>query len=152
MTVHGPVDFNLLAVWSQKRPTYVRSIWHGLDVYLQFLKAAPSVVAGDFNSHSKWDQSDLARNHTTLVAKLRDEFDLVSAYHSFPTEGIAAQEEPTLYWQWQENQGFHIDYCFIPNDWTSKIRDVNVGDFDNWKDKSDHRPLVVDLNFEVTNP
>ncbi len=77
--ISGPTSFHLLAIWTMPRPNYVGSLERSLDRYGDFLKAAPSVVAGDFNSHARFG----ARRHNHLVDRLREEFGLVSAYHAF---------------------------------------------------------------------
>ena len=34
--ITGALEFNLLAVWAQKAPTYVDAVWNGLDAYASF--------------------------------------------------------------------------------------------------------------------
>src|SRR5882724_4004099 len=46
--ISGPTPFNLLAVWAQPRPTYVRAVLDGVKRYRDFLRSAPSLVTGDF--------------------------------------------------------------------------------------------------------
>lgn len=149
--VSGPVEFHLLAVWAQKRPTYVRAVLDGLARYREFLTAAPTVVVGDFNSHPRWDADAPEANHTVLADLLRRDFGLVSAYHAAASRSGVAAEEATLYWRWQEGQPFHIDYCFIPESWVARLGAVEVGGYREWADKSDHRPLLVEVAAE-TNP
>jgi hypothetical protein len=143
--VFGPTPFNLLAVWSQRRPTYVRAILDGLDRYRAFLTAAPSLIVGDFNSHTRWDGSDPTANHSVLVERLTRDFGLVSAYHSVPGRSDEDGEAATFYWQWKEGQPFHIDYCFLPEQWVGRLQSVQVGGYGEWAKESDHRPVVVEL-------
>src|SRR4051794_6628335 len=42
--VTGPTRFHVLAIWAMPRPSYVRAMLDALDVYGDFLHAAPSVV------------------------------------------------------------------------------------------------------------
>jgi endonuclease/exonuclease/phosphatase family metal-dependent hydrolase len=51
--VSGEHSFNLLGIWAKPAPTYVDSILRGLDVYTDVLRAAPTIVVGDFNSHAR---------------------------------------------------------------------------------------------------
>ena len=143
--VRGPVAFNLLAVWAQKRPTYVRAVLDGLTRYRAFLSTAPVVIAGDFNSHPRWDADDPEANHTALAGALRQEFGLVSAYHASAIRSGDVPEAATLYWRWQEGQPFHIDYCFIPEEWAARLGAVEVGGYSDWAGLSDHRPLLVEI-------
>jgi endonuclease/exonuclease/phosphatase family metal-dependent hydrolase len=141
--VLGPVSFLLVAVWAQRDPTYAAAIQRGLDDYAGDIRAQPTVIAGDFNTHPRWDAKDRLCNHSTLAARLSGEFGLVSAYHQH--RGADAVEEATLYYRWQEAAPYHIDYCFLPTAWS--VRDVSVGTFADWHGRSDHRPLVVDVEW-----
>lgn len=143
--VLGPQPFHLLAFWAQPRPTYVRAILGGLDQYRDFLKSAPSVMAGDFNSHTRWDSRDREANHTVLDRRLREEFGLVSAWHSFAAATSRSLEPATHYWRWNRNQPFHLDYCYIPRSWLPRLQSVTIGNYEDWAAQSDHRPLCVDV-------
>jgi exonuclease III len=134
---------HLLAIWSKPHPTYVEAIARCLEVYADFLCAAPSIVVGDFNSHSRWDKPKRAWTHTRLVQHLDNYFGLVSAFHA-ANPGIP--EPATLYWRWNEQRPYHIDYCFIPNNWVSRISETYVGNYDEWKTESDHRPLLIEIS------
>jgi endonuclease/exonuclease/phosphatase family metal-dependent hydrolase len=72
---------------------------------------------------------------------------VVSAYHSFFREEQGQESRPTLYFQWNELKPFHIDYCFLPGPWVKQIAQVEVGEYNKWKGLSDHRPLIVDIDF-----
>ena len=140
MRVLGPVSFNLLAVWAKPDPSYVSA---ALDGILQFesLLESPTVIIGDFNSHWRWDKSELV-NHSHLIERLEG-FGLVSAYHSIHGR---EDEIPTLYWRWQQDAKYHIDYCFVPRSWQPQLKSVVIGNYEDWAEKSDHRPLVVEVN------
>ena len=40
---------------------------------------------------------------------------------------------------------FHIDYCFISNDY--KINSINIGSLNEWNENklSDHCPLIIEI-------
>lgn len=139
--VSGPVRFNLLAVWAQQAPEYVEAIWRGLDATAATLnKDEPTVVAGDFNSHPRFD-NPRRRTHRMLEERLFDEFGVVSAWHALHADAV---EPSTHYWQWREENGFHLDYCFVPNEWVPHLREVAVASYaGDWR--SDHRPVLVDV-------
>jgi len=142
--ISGPTPFNLLAVWAKPRPTYVGAVLDGVMRYRDFLRSAPAIVAGDFNSHVRWD-GETKVNHTALVNRLRDQFGLVNAYGAAASRSGSTIEEATHYWQWKQKQPFHLDYCFIPADWVERLGEVAVGGYEAWAEKSDHRPLLVEI-------
>jgi hypothetical protein len=76
---------------------------------------------------------------------------LVSAYHAWTGLGHGDPTEvPTHWWRWQEANGYHIDYCFLPRSWVDALRGVHVGSYAAWGSaapRSDHAPLVVDLDL-----
>ena len=55
-----------------------------------------------------------------------------------------SERHPTHYFRWQENAPFHIDYVFVPAAWRERVRSVEVGAYENWRD-SDHVPITVEL-------
>ena len=40
---------------------------------------------------------------------------------------------------------FAIGYGFASKDMIEKLKKVEVGNYNNWRDKSDHMPLIVDF-------
>jgi exonuclease III len=40
---------------------------------------------------------------------------------------------------------FHLDYIFIPREWASRLKTVEVGKCETWLKLSDHCPVVVDV-------
>lgn len=135
----------VLGVWTKPAPTYVAALLSGLDAYADHLSAGPAVVLGDFNSHSRFDRAGQP-THGELVTRLREEFGLESAYHAFAPD---REEVATHFWRWQGTQGFHLDYCFVPVTWRSAIREVRVIDEPAGSRRSDHRAVVVDVEWPV---
>lgn len=163
VVVEGPESFNLLAVWSfyyrlppalAKNPGKATgSMLRALDHYEAFLRSSPAVMAGDFNDNVRWDKPRGKSNHSGNVARL-SEFGLVSSYHSFHRVPQGNEPHPTLYWRDRKQDGpsYHIDYCFIPEEWVSRLTSVKTGDFGDWVPVSDHVPLVVDIARPSTTP
>ncbi|MDQ2666190.1 MAG: hypothetical protein M3Z05_09290 [Gemmatimonadota bacterium] len=87
-----------------------------------------------------------SKYHVELARRLADDFQLVSAYHSAPGRDEEAPEHPTHFWRWREHNPFHIHYCFVPMTWAPLIRSVHGGGFDEQHWRSDHRPLVVEVD------
>jgi len=146
--VIGPVTFVLLAVWSKKNPQfpYIEGVVRAVSLYRDLMITSPAVVMGDLNSNAIWDSDHPQElNHSALVSVLQ-QLGMVSSYHAYFNEEHGSERRPTHYFRWQESSPFHIDYCFIPKDWANRLRAVEVGTFSEWKDVSDHRPLMVEIN------
>lgn len=152
--IDGPTPFNLLAVWAchAKKNSYearLGPLGRAIGAYKSFLEESPVVVAGDFNDNVHWDKPKKINKHSANVDKLR-ELGLQSAYHYSRGVGQGDESEPTIYWRDRTRNGpcYHIDYCFVPDGWTTLISNVTIGSFDDWvaSGLSDHVPLVVDAN------
>lgn len=155
--VEGPVQFHLLAVWAlhteepgEKRKDIVGPLLRALDQFGDFLTAAPLVVIGDFNNHVQWDRPGKLNNHTNAVDRLA-QLGLFSAYHHSRSMPQGQESEPTIYWQTRTKDGetFHIDHCFLPTDWQTRLRRYEVGTFEDWTGKghSDHVPIFAEVDF-----
>ena len=134
-------SIHILAICAEKLPSYVKYIDRALDAYGEFLKFENAILVGDFNSSPELDTSISSRPHAQLVARLSEEFGLVSAYH-FHTKQA---EWPTYYHNFKRDKPFHIDYCFLSREWAKGIKNVTVGLFEDWIAESDHMPLTVEL-------
>jgi exodeoxyribonuclease III len=150
--IDGPTPFNLLAVWAchAKPNSYVSGLGplrRAINAYRGFVEEHPT--DGDFNDNVKWDRPRRLNNHGINVGELTA-LGLRSAYHHARDIEQGAETEQTLYWRDRKTDGpsYHIDYCFVPDSWTSSITAVKVGKFDDWVGGklSDHVPLVVDVN------
>jgi len=116
--------------------------------YREFISEGPSVVAGDFNNNVFWDKvhPGYAGNFSLVKDDLKS-LDLESAYHQFENCRYGEEPEPTLYWRMSKTHVYHIDYCFVPNDWFHKRMQVTLGRPERWLHFSDHVPLVVEVEM-----
>ncbi len=138
--VHGPVPFLFVGVCTHKR--YIESARDSMTACVAAASGLPVVAAGDFNISPA--VSGKRQKALRFLEWMRNEFGLVSAYHELSGETPGEETCPTHYHQWNESKPFHIDYCFLPESWTSRIAGVEVGTYDEWR-MSDHRPLTVSL-------
>ncbi len=145
--IEGPVGFDLVAVWSQ-RPGYVENVHAALDAHRDVLASGRAILAGDLNSSAKFDREHTP-NHSDLVNRLRDEFNMVSAYHAFFHEEQGAETRPTHIHNTRKTT-FHIDYTFVPATWLERLVRVEVGRREEWGQYSDHLPLVAEFDSELT--
>jgi endonuclease/exonuclease/phosphatase family metal-dependent hydrolase len=144
--VHGPVNFMVVAVWAQPEPTYSEALRRGLAVYRDVLTRGPAVLLGDFNSSAAWDARHGRTDHLDFDAQLREEFGLVSAYHTASGERPGSESRPTHYWRWHEASPYHLDYCYVPESWVPGLTSVTVGSYHDWAELSDHRPVLVEVS------
>lgn len=145
--VSGPESFVMLVVWSKGRQKfrYVMGVVKAVEAYRSLVEQAPTVLIGDLNSNAIWDGWHPKHlNHSALIGLLGS-LGIESSYHWFFKENHGAETRPTCYLLWKEGRPYHIDYCFLPRSWLSRIRSVEVGTYEDWKAVSDHRPMVVDL-------
>ncbi len=133
---------HVLAICAEQLPSYVKYIDRALDTYGEFLKVENAILVGDFNSSHVFDASGSNRPHSQLIDRLRKEFGLVSAYHCVHTD---QPEMPTYYHNFKRDKPFHIDYCFVPREWVNDLKEVTVGQFEDWIAESDHMPLTVEI-------
>ena len=153
VAVQGPRSFVLFAVWTMgKQPLrYVEAAARAIDMYAESFTSSPVVMMGDFNSNAIWDKHHPADlNHTAMVARL-ERHRLVSAYHYARglDHGLEPKHDHTFHLYGHEDKSYHIDYCFLPAAWATAIEQVVVGDYAEWREHSDHRPLVVSVRDET---
>ena len=141
----GSQVFHVLAVWTSVA-TRPRMDYHQLHDALSTPDAAalirqrPTVVLGDFNL-------DPSSKGWKALMELTESLKLVSAYHRFFKEDFGEETRHTHFHHGKEDNTFHIDYCFVPEEWTPRIDRVEVGSYADWGRVSDHAPLIVDLKF-----
>jgi exodeoxyribonuclease III len=147
VSVVGPTNFTLFAVWTHgKQPfRYVEAAVKAVDMYRDLIGDKPTVLMGDLNSNAIWDAEHPPKlNHSALVKQLAG-LGLVSAYHHSQNEVHGRETLPTYYFQWNKDRPFHIDYCFVPKAWAKRILRVEIGSYEDWRQYSDHRPLLVEV-------
>jgi hypothetical protein len=154
LEVHGPEVFTLLAVWSKggQKHRYVMGVVKAVQTYRTLFESAPTVLIGDLNSNAIWDSlHPEGLNHSALISLL-SELGLVSSYHHFFGEAQGSETRPTCYLLWNKERPYHIDYCFVPKSWASRIQRVDIGSYEAWRQYSDHRPLLVDIVDRAAQP
>lgn len=136
-------DFDLLAVWTHRNNSpnfgYIGQFWKYLQVNKDKLNI--TIIAGDFNSNTRWDEWDRWWNHSDVVKEL-SELGIESLYHKYMTEQQGAETKPTLYFQRKLERPYHIDYVFGADRFSNRLKKVEVGEPDKWLELSDHMPIL----------
>lgn len=143
--VNPKYEIKFLGLWTQG-PGYIEEAHRSVELHLDELRDSDLILAGDLNSNKIWDNKRTL-NHTSLVAKLKNELCLTSAYHNHFNEEQGRESRGTFFFQYKADRSYHIDYIFIPEKWTSKIKSLEVGSFKDWGHLSDHCPMVLDLDL-----
>jgi exonuclease III len=141
--------FNLLAVWNHKNNSpnfaYIGQFWK----YLQINKTnfQDVIIAGDFNSNSKWDEWDRWWNHSDVVNEL-DKIGIESIYHKSTGEEHGKESIPTLYFRRKIDRPYHIDYIFGTKKLIEHHKKFEIGEAFKWLKLSDHMPILYESNLE----
>jgi Endonuclease/Exonuclease/phosphatase family len=141
--IKGRRSFNLLNIWVKPLPgkaAYMEMLRRGISAYRDFIRSGPTVVLGDLNSGAYFGPA-----HLEFVTMMWKEFRLVSAYHAFFGVEHGDETDFTYFDRTQHGRPYHIDYCFIPQRWLSRLKSVEVGPHRIWSRLSDHMPLTVDI-------
>ena len=147
-------EFVLFSIWTKdqdesgKKIEYTEQTWKAINYngYLKYLTGSILLI-GDFNSNNFWNEKYIKQkkpSHNDIIEKLK-QYGIESAYHKFNNCIDGNEKDPTLLWQMDKNKKFHIDYCFISNDF--KLNSVNIGSIKEWEENklSDHCPLMVEI-------
>jgi exonuclease III len=103
-----------------------------------------TIVLGDFNSNTIWDQRDRWWNHSDVV-NILSSFNLVSLYHLINQEEQGNESLKTFYLYRKKEKGYHIDYVFIPEVYLNQVTNFEVGTYEKWIELSDHTPLIFSI-------
>lgn len=139
-------DFDLLAVWTHRNNSpnfgYIGQLWKYIQVNRD--KLNKTLIAGDFNSNTKWDEWDRWWNHSDVVNELR-ELGIESLYHRFTGEQQGEETKHTLYFQRNLSKPYHIDYIFGSREFIERTQNLEIGQADPWLKLSDHMPILCEL-------
>jgi len=143
------IKFFLLAVWCKKSKVsndYVTYTWDAIQCYKELLMEEKVMIAGDFNSNSIWDKRYRKVNHSRIVEELKA-IRLQSTYHFYHEEIQGKESRPTLFLHRKIDRPYHIDFCFASDFFIQRLKNVEVGTFEDWMPYSDHCPLMVDYEI-----
>ena len=139
-------EFMLYAIWANNPDDpdgqYVTQVWKAIKHYDHLLKNKGTVLAGDFNSNTIWDRPRREGNHSTVVDLLLKK-GIHSVYHKYFKMTQGKEKHPTLFLYKKKDKPYHIDYCFVSEDFAEKLQSVEVGRHRFWTRYSDHVPVIA---------
>ena len=68
---------------------------------------------------------------------------IVSCYHLHHNQIQGKEQHPTYYMYRHKNKPYHIDYCFVSNNFIKQLKSVEIGEYDYWMKHSDHVPVII---------
>ena len=116
---------------------------HVFQELKDWLSTSPTIVAGDFNNSVEWDRPGGLNNFAAVDAFLR-QLGLRSVYHGETGEALGGESRDTYFHTKSVDNSFHIDYVYVPQ--VIGIKRVTVEAFAEWREVSDHAPLVIDTD------
>lgn len=149
VAVEGGPD--VLGVWAmndEENPEnrYVGQVYRALQDYHEFVDLR-TVVAGDFNWNVVWDESPKSPlcGDFSDVLDILDRRGLRSAYHAVSGSGFGEEDDPTFFMHKKRDRPYHTDYVFAPEELVESAAELWVGEYDEWKESSDHVPILVEV-------
>jgi exonuclease III len=147
----GTVPFTLFAIWANNPADpdgqYVTQVWKAIHHYEKKIKRRQTILTGDFNSNTIWDRKSRLGNHSDVVNKLGKK-KILSCYHHHHGQEQGREAHPTFYLYRHLDKPYHLDYCFASRDLADKIISVEIGEWDYWKQYSDHVPVMIEFADE----
>lgn len=138
-------QLNLVGVWTKyaDSPTfrYIGQLGKYLELHKDKMAAGHTVLCGDLNSNTIWDNRHRCWNHSDVVRELNS-INILSLHHTVTGEEQGAESSPTYYQQRNQQKPYHIDYAFASKDIIPmQGNTISVGSHSEWLKFSDHMPL-----------
>lgn len=139
-------EFSILAVWTMpcsepREQRYIGQVYYSIDHYKGFIDQK-TLIVGDFNWNLGFDTGKKKANFSSVLDTF-SKMGIESAYHRQNNEAFGRESQNTFFMYRKEEKQYHIDYCFHGSYWASRLQSVEIGQYDGWKEYSDHAPLVV---------
>lgn len=142
---NGNQTVNLVAVWVDSSKECAPPTLRAVEQLKDFIAGAPTLIAGDFNHCVAMDRRKGPGRRFSDVLSMFESVGLASAWHGFTGEKHGAETAATLYWTWNADRKFHIDFVFHTA--SLSVKDVSIGAYETYVPTkiSDHVPVVVDF-------
>ena len=145
----GTNSFLLFAVWAMDNKLnpltrYIGQVWNAINYYQTILKEN-SILIGDFNSNTIWDnKKDRVATHSDVVEFL-NLLKIESLYHKHFSEKQGKESMKTYFMHRNIRKPYHIDYIFASPGVIKNGYNLQLETSEKWIDKSDHVPIILDI-------
>jgi len=150
VATRGSDRIQVVAVCAKKARGYVSPTLEALRQLSDFIRAGPTICAGDFNGSASLDRKPPFKLVPDVLALLN----MRSAWHRFHGENFGEESASTFFRHFKNDpdKRFHIDYAFVPE--AFEIEDTKIGTYADYAGRklSDHAPLSVDLRLPSHGP
>ena len=145
---HDKTTFNLFNVWTKNRKkeeqhkmTYIDYVICSIPFY-EFLSYENAIFCGDFNADKV---VTTGKRFEKCIDAFKDH-NLESAYYRFHSCKFSDEKHPTSYFHRNKDKPFHIDYAFCSEFFLTRLKNIEVGTYDDWVAYSDHVPVIIDFD------
>jgi endonuclease/exonuclease/phosphatase family metal-dependent hydrolase len=146
---NGATKIHLVAVWVDSSSECGPPTLRALKELRDFIAAAPTILAGDFNQCVAMDARKGPGRRFADVLSAIEGLGLESAWHATSGEKQGEESAATLFWTWNAERKFHIDFVFHSQSLT--VGRAAIGTYENYVAAkiSDHVPITVDFALSV---
>ena len=146
LVVETEINFNIMPVWTLSEPgrSYNIQLEEAIVYYSKYLEENYSLIIGDFNApFSAGNKYNFIKEINASLNKI----DIYSLYHEFYKFNIGHHKHSTFFSRRKKEHPNMLDYCYGSSFFIDKIKDLHIGDYDNWIRLSDHMPIIIDMEI-----
>ena len=147
--VTGKENFTLIAVWTKRMPaaSYGKVLYQAITEYEELIKNGPVLIMGNFNLEKRVMSSYTGlggKSGYDKIINLFSDYHLTSCYHYINQESYGEESQFTYYHHQDLEKPFHIDYCFVSQEFIDGLNHFKIGELEEYIKVSDHLPLLLE--------
>ena len=149
MKIMNNFEFCLFAIWAMaplgedKGKSYTYQIEKTVKKYEGILKNNLSILIGDYNTPNI--EKPVEKTGFMVIEEFK-KLEIFSAYHEYFEKDYGKHNQYTFYQHKKKEVKHMLDYCFASKSIIEKIRNVEIGKYEDWIEYSDHCPLIVEID------